>query len=235
MRKINIANAKKRDAQVGFESKTTKPVIKQVLKSGAEKRNVKILKSSLSTDFSALLKKYKDLENFSQAIINSDIEWDIETAGMVIDSTKKIYVNKESQIVFNVKLLEVIKDVNGSEKARRPYVQKDANISVEKMPVLWSNKSMPKKNAVKKFVFSRHYQIKHTNGITYDFLYAMAKELDDAKSLMFVGAGSKGNLPLVSSTGGIAYRGFLEGRINGDKYSLNLHLTNFELKEPHNG
>ena len=54
-------------------------------------------------------------------------------------------------------------------------------------------------------------------------------------SPVFVGAGSKGNLPLILSAGGTPYRGFLEGRVIDDKYALILHLTNFELKEPNNG
>ena len=46
MRKINIANEKKRDAILGFEAKPTRPKVKQVLKDGSEKKNVKILKST---------------------------------------------------------------------------------------------------------------------------------------------------------------------------------------------
>ena len=153
----------------------------------------------------------------------------------MIEGAKKIYVNKDSRIVFNVKLLEVVKDADGSEKARRPYLQKDANISVENIPVSWSGKAIPKKMAAKKFVFSRHYQIRHTSGLTYDFLYEMAKELDEKKALMFIGAGSKGNLPLLLTSGGTPYRGFLEGRIKEETYCLILHLTNLELKGLSNG
>ena len=104
MRKINIANAKKRDTEVGFEAKPTRSKIKQVLKDGSNKINVKILKSTLSTDIAALSKQHKDLESLSREIINSDIECDIETTGIMIEGAKKIYVNKDSRIVFNVKL-----------------------------------------------------------------------------------------------------------------------------------
>jgi hypothetical protein len=90
---------------------------------------------------------------------------------------------------------------------------------------------MPKKIAIKKFVFAKHYQVRHVNGLTYDFLYDMAKELDEKDSLMFVGAGEKGNEPLVITTGGTPYRAFLEGRVDGNLYCLILHLTNLELKE----
>lgn len=177
MRKINISNSKKRDALLGFETKPTRAKVFQVLKDGSEKNNIKILKSALATDINTLSKEYDDLEGLAQAIISSDIECDIETTGMILGSTTKVYANPENEIVFNVKLIEVQKDVNGEETSRKPLVQKDANISIDSMPISWSGKAMPKDAAVKKFVFSKHYQICHVNGLTYDFLYEMAKEL----------------------------------------------------------
>lgn len=231
MRKINISNSKKRDALLGFEAKTSKSTIKQILKDGKEKKNIKVLKSTLKTDINSLKKEYEDLEELSQAIISTDIECDIETTGMIIGSTNKIYANKDNKIVFNVNLIEVKKDPKAQEISREPLVQKDANISLDNLPIKWSGKAMPKATAIKKFVFAKHYQIRHINGLTYDFLYDMAKELDEKNSMMFVGAGAKGNEPLVITSGGTAYRGFLEGRIQDDKYMLILHLTNLELKE----
>ena len=47
---------------------------------------------------------------------------------------------------------------------------------------------------------------------------------------MLVGAGPKSNQPLIFQRNGSAYRGFLEGRTQGDKYCLLLHLSNLELK-----
>ena len=47
-----------------FESKPTRPKIKQVLKDGSEKSNVKILKFTLQSDISSLSKKYSSLEDF---------------------------------------------------------------------------------------------------------------------------------------------------------------------------
>jgi hypothetical protein len=45
-----------------------------------------------------------------------------------------------------------------------------------------------------------------------------------------VGAGPKGNEPLVFQDGGRTYRAYLEGRVQGGAYLLLLHLTNLELK-----
>ncbi|MEA2050134.1 MAG: hypothetical protein U9O56_05335 [Campylobacterota bacterium] len=231
MKKINIANSKKRDALLGFEAKPTKQKVFQVLQDGSPKNNIKILKSTDKTSMEHLSSLYEDLEDLSQAIISSEIDVDIEKAGKKVDGLKKIYVDKDNKIIFNIKMMEIVKDKDGIEQKREEFVQKEANISLENLPIKWSGKLMPKTMAVKKFVFAKHYQIRHVNGLTYDFLYDMAKELDDKKGLMFVGAGEKGNEPLMITSGGTSYRGFLEGRIDGDKYMLLLHLTNLELKE----
>lgn len=95
MRKINLANAKKRDAILGFEAKPTRPKVKQVLKDGSEKKNVKILKSTLETDISELSKTFTDLEDLSQEIIKSEIECDIETTGLMLGATKKNICRKK--------------------------------------------------------------------------------------------------------------------------------------------
>jgi hypothetical protein len=79
-------------------------------------------------------------------------------------------------------------------------------------------------------VFSKKYQLSHVNGLTFDFLYQLSKELDEKKSLMLIGSGEKGVGPLVFQNGGKAYRAFLEGRINDNGYLLILHLSNLELK-----
>jgi hypothetical protein len=59
----------------------------------------------------------------------------------------------------------------------------------------------------------------------------MATDLAERNSLMLMGAGAKGNEPLILTTGGEPFRAFLEGRVEGDKYCLLLHLTNIELKK----
>lgn len=231
MKKINIANSKNRDALLGFEAKPTRQKVFQILKDGSQKNNIKILKATDKTSIDYLATQYEDLEDLSQAIISSDVDVDIEKVGKKVDGLKKIYVDKENQIVFNVKMMEVIKDKDGVEQKRQELIQKEANISLESLPIKWSGKIMPKSMAIRKFVFAKHYQIRHINGLTYDFLYEMAKELYDKNGLMFVGGGEKGNKPLVVTSGGTPYRGFLEGRIQDDKYMLLLHLTNLELKE----
>jgi len=86
--------------------------------------------------------------------------------------------------------------------------------------------------AARRFAFSRNYQLRHVDGLTYDFLFGMAEELDRAESLVLVGAGPQGKDPVRLERNGLPYRGFLEGRVQGDRYLLVLHLTHLELTVP---
>ena len=38
--------------------------------------------------------------------------------------------------------------------------------------------------------------------------------------------------PLIFQTNGTPYRAFLEGRVEGERFQLLLHLSNMELKRP---
>jgi hypothetical protein len=125
--------------------------------------------------------------------------------------------------------VEVVHSPDGSEKERRELKRQRANIRAEDA-VQWTGKFFPKADTLRRFVFTKSYQIRHTSGLTYDFLYDMAKRLHESKSLMRVGAGKKGTDQLCLTEGGEKYFGFLEGRIDGDKYCLILRLTNLELK-----
>jgi hypothetical protein len=75
-------------------------------------------------------------------------------------------------------------------------------------------------------------QLRHVDGLTFDFLFEMAKELEQKDSLMLVGTGEKGVSPLIFQANGRPYRGFLEGKTNGKSYQVILHLSEMELKKP---
>ena len=48
--------------------------------------------------------------------------------------------------------------------------------------------------------------------------------------MVMLGAGKRGTDPILLSRGGQPYRGLLEGRIDGERYCLILHLTDIEMK-----
>ena len=230
MRKLNISNEKKRDAQVGFEGRIPKSKIQQVLPGDRCRNNVRFLKADMKTDLDQLMSSHGSLDDLAEAMISSDPEVDMELTGKLVSSTRKLYLTGDNRIVYNLTEQEIVFDPAGNEKERRDFVPNQANISTD-TPLRWTGKMIPKEKAAKMFVFSRKYQIRHVNGLTFDFLYDMAKQLSESNSMMFIGGGEKGNEPLIFSNGGVSYRGFLEGRIQDETYCLILHLSNLELKE----
>jgi len=230
MRQLNISNDKKRDALVGLDNTPPKPAIKYVLQNGEDGRGVKVLRGTLDTSIDALKEKHaEDMTAIGEDIINGNPEVDMELFGKILTSTKKLYLDAKDQIVYRVHIKEIVKNPDGSIKEERDAERREMNVT-EEIPLRWTGKLFPKMEAIKKFVFTRKYQLKHVNGLTYDFLYDMAKTLSDSNSFMFVGGGPKGIEPIILTTGGEPHRGFLEGRIDGNKYCLILHLTNLELK-----
>jgi len=229
MRAINLSNEKARNAQVGFEVKKEKSDIKMVRTDGAGYENVRLLKFTIDTEPEDLLREYGSAEAVAQAILDGDPEIDMEKVGMRLKGMRKIYLTEGDKIVYRINRQEVVYLPDGQEKEVRKYADAEANINTD-IPLRWTGKLVPKEKAVRMFVFARKYQVKHVNGLTYDFLYDMAKQLSDKNAMMLVGGGSKGVGPLVLSNGGTPYRAFLEGRVDGDKYCLILHLTNLELK-----
>ena len=167
-----------------------------------------------------------DGDAIAQALIKEDPELDIESVGMFLKDTKRVWVGADGKVCHAVQHFEIVHKPDGSE-ARRPKAIHSANVG---LPLAWSGKLIPRFEAVRKFVFCGMRQIKHVNGLTYDFLFDIARELAAADALLLVGAGSKSNQPLVFRRGSLPYRGFLEGRTEGAGYMLLLHLSNMELK-----
>jgi hypothetical protein len=231
VRKIHLANEKKRDAEIGFAADKAKSTASYVLRSGKAYSNVRLLKATFATEMAALEKAHADV---AAALEAGDPEIDMEQEGRKLEGLGRVYLSPGGKVAYGVKLSERVCAPDGTEKEVRPLRDVAANIALENLPVRWTGKTFPKAAALRKFVFARSYQLHHVNGLTYDFLYEMARKLDESKSLMLVGGGEKGVGPLVFSANGSAYRGFLEGRVKGEKYVLILHLTNLELKEvPH--
>lgn len=227
---IHIANEKKRDAEVAIEQQIRRSPVKTILPSGEEKRSAKLLKNTLPYDFQILLDRYKgNLSAFEDALVKDDPEVDMETVGKQLRHTHKLYVNHEYEIVYRLNLYQVVYNQNGKEIERNDINKLPANINNE-FPLKWTGKRFQRSEAIRRFVFSRKYQIRHINGVTFDFLYNMAKELEDSKSMMLIGAGKTGMEPILLTRGGQPYRGFLEGRTEKDRYALILHLSDIELK-----
>lgn len=231
MPEINICNEAGRDAAVSMES-VSKPLhVRWVDDKGRQAQCVRVLKSTLTRDVSALADEHGKLEDVSQALISGDPEVDMEMVGTLLQNTSRVFVNPERDIVHRVDQFEIVKNPDGSEREKRAKEVLPKNVS-EQTPLNWSGVFIKREEALRKFLFSNKLQLMHINGLTYDFLYGIAKQLFESDSMMLLGAGPKGNQPLILRRGSVPYRGFLEGRIQGDKYCLLLHLSNLELKQP---
>jgi len=228
MRTIHLANEKKRDAQIGFEQNRRKEPFRSVTAAGQTPVSCRLLKSTLQTAPEMLLRKIGNLED---ALTRDDPEIDMEQVGRKLEDLQKIYIDETGAPAHSVTRTEHLYAIDGTEKGCRPAAASQANIAMETQPVRWTGKTFPKDQALRRFVFIRSYQLRHVNGLTFDFLFEMAKKLSDSDSMMLLGGGEKGNEPLVLSNNGTPYRAFLEGRVREDQYVLIMHLTNLELKE----
>ena len=227
---INISNAKNRDAVVALEGLMPKRDVRYLDPEGRAVATRKLLKSDVTHDLDQLMKKRKKLESVSKALVNDDPEIDIEHFGMFLADTSRVYVSQRG-IVHVVEEFEVLKNPDGTVREKRPRRKEPQNINTD-FPLRWTGKYIKKDEAVKRFVFNSKKQLVHVNGLTFDFLYEMAKDLDKRNSLLLVRAGEKGERPIVMNRGGKSYNAFLEGRVKGDAYCLILHLSNMELKKP---
>lgn len=231
MGSINICNSAGRDAVVSTESIGNRLIVRWLDELGRQAQTARILKSTVDQDLESLQEKIGDLSQVSKALIQGDPEVNLEIVGSLLKDTSRVYIDADRKIVHKIHQFEIIRNPDGSERERRPRSVPSPNVT-DDLPLKWSGVLIKKDDACRKFVFSNKMQIHHINGLTYDFLFGMAKELEEQESLMLLGAGPKSNQPLILRRGSTPHRGFLEGRTQGDKYCLILHLSNLELKAP---
>ncbi len=231
MPNINIRDSRDRDAVVKAEGVGTSESIRYIGPKGGQLYTRKVLKATVDHDFETLSQTHGDPAQLGQALIDADPEVDLERFGQFLWNTSKVYIDENEEVVYRVQQNEIIRTPSGRKKETRPRVRAEANVDSD-VPLTWTGRMIPKAQALRRYVFVSKLQIIHVNGLTYDFLYGMAKELAEANSLMLLSGGSNGKQPLVFRRGSVPYRGFLEGRIEGDGYILLLHLSNVELKTP---
>ena len=232
IRYIKIEDSNKRDAELTFKSINSGNKVFLALESGEKPTNKKVIKSSQNNSLENLINEkeitQEHYNQFSEILISDNKEIDFELFGKFIGKTDKIYTTNKFKPVFNVSVSEQIINPDGDlvEERKPNYLESNINgLNTLK----WTNKYIPKNKLYNKVVLSSKYQIKHVNGLTFDFLFNMAKDLHEKKSFMMIGGG-KGNEPIILNDGGKPFRGFLEGRIEGDSYCLILHLSNQEFK-----
>jgi hypothetical protein len=228
---IHLTNAKGRDATIGLAAVKAPPAPKLGLpEEPLEFR--RYLASAESGTHSALQSRLG--EDYASSLVETDPEVDLEIVGETVVNTQSVFLDGDGKLMFSdPKILELILNPDGSEKERREPVDTAQNVNIEQ-PVRWTGKKIAIKDAVCRFAFRRRLQLRHMDGLTFDYLFEMAKELEASQSVMLVGTGEKGTAPLVFQANGRSYRGFLEGKTKDRSYQLILHLSDMELKPPAN-
>ena len=176
MPNINLRDPRNRDAVVSAEPVSPTATVRYVDANGAAVKLQHVLKSTSEHTLERLLKKAGGEEHIVQHLISDDADTDIERIGMFLKGAHRVYVNDASETVFRIQQTEIIRGPFGEEKERRPRKQQLPNIETE-FPINWTGRLVKKDDAIRRFVFSSKLQIIHINGLTYDFLYSMAKEL----------------------------------------------------------
>jgi hypothetical protein len=230
LRKLHISNSSGRNAVIVASSKSPEKdiVIGKEGKSAEFRRYISGGRASLHEDLVAKFGK----DDYSAELISGDPEIDLDFVGKTIDVTQSLLLDSTgTPIKGNPKAVEITFDASGAEVSRRDPVEVAATVN-DAVPVRWAGKKLPKSDLIRKFAIKRSMQLRHVDGVTYDFLFAMAEELEREKVVVLLGAGEDGKQPLILQLNGTPYRGFLEGRTKDKDYILLLHLSNMELKKP---
>lgn len=227
IRAIHLSNDRRRDAEVAFDAQPVASASRRVLPSGEEPVSVRLVKTTAAIN--RTLSDHYDARQLIDALVGGDPDVDMEVTGRKLRRTRRIFVDKNYRIAYHVNLFQVIFNPDGTEREWRELERVPGNVN-RPVPLRWTGRMFPRMEALRRFVFTRSYQIRHVNGATFDFLYDMAAQLHRANAMVVIGAGAKGTDPILLSRGGQPYRAFLEGRVAGEKYCLILHLTDIELK-----
>lgn len=228
---IRIQDGRGRDARVRMEPARRRNRPKLQTPDGRGVEATRFIKAPLARAYAALRSRCGDEAGLAELLIEEDPEIDFEATGRRTGPTDGVVLDPDGNVLYAATEVEVICDREGGEMERRLPANTPANVDAES-PLVWTGRMLPHAEAARRFAFSRALQLRHVDGLTYDFLFGMADELDRTDSLVLVGAGPGGRDAIRLERNGVPHRGFLEGRVEGERYLLVLHLTNLELTMP---
>jgi hypothetical protein len=231
-RTLSLTDEKRRDAQIEMVSPQKADKLHWVAADGGEELHLeRLIKATDKTSWDALVQKYNEPALIGAALVEGDPEIDLEQVGRRLGHSTRVFVGPGGQVLYSARILSIVTAPDGAEKSRGDFVDVEATVG-EGMPAIpWSGRLMPASDVVRRFALLRKLQLRHVNGLTFDFLHAIAAHLEKEGKMLVAGAGPKGQAPLIFQTNGSPFRGFLEGRTDGpDRYCLVLHLSNLELK-----
>lgn len=228
-RLIHLMDEKKRDAHVELEAPKRKKSSGYINAEGEAVHSERLIKSSENHNYSGLIKKFGDDMALGKALVDEDPEIPFELSGRQLGQTDRVWVREDGTILYCARSLLVTYDTSGEEVERADFIDVEATVAPD-TALPWTGRLFPTAEVVRRFVIGRRVRVRHINGLTFDFLYDIAKHLYEEEKMLLLGTGKRGAGPLIFQTNGTPYRGFLEGRIDKDGYLLLLHLSNLELK-----
>ena len=228
MRYIRLTDSKKRDAKVQYISPRKRKAGSYRNSKGEEVRSYRFINDTDSHNPQNLLSSYEDTEELAEQLITDDPEIDLEKAGRMIDYASQVWIAEDGKVLYSAKMMNVVYSPEGDVKSTEDFEDQEPTV-MEDIALPWTGKLLPISAVITKFALLRKLQISHLDGLTFDFLYDIAKSLQDKKSMLYVGGGPAGKDPLIFQRNGTPLRGFLEGRVKDSSYLLVLHLSNLEL------
>ncbi|MGF1469511.1 MAG: hypothetical protein ACFCGT_25600 [Sandaracinaceae bacterium] len=230
-RLISIMDDKRRDAQVEVEGPERREGHGWRGPDGEPVRMVRLVKGTEKTTYEALLADHGgDDQALARALVEGDPEIDGPQVGRQLVDTSRVYLGPQGNVLYVARVLKVVYDADGEEQSREDFVDVEATVGEDLPPLPWTGRLLPMDTVIRRFAFVRKLQLRHVNGLTFDFLHEIAATLQREGKLLYVGSGPKGQEPLIFQTNGTPFRGFLEGRVADDAYLLVLHLSNLEIR-----
>jgi hypothetical protein len=230
-RKIHVTDDRKRDAEIEFSAPKRAAGYGWLTPDRRKVATARLIKAPEGRNWDSILATHGgDVEKAAEALVAGDPEIDYETVGRAVGEADRVWVRHDGSVLYSARILEVVTDAAGEERSRNEFEDVEATVGEESV-LPWSGRMFDVDTVVRRFVLNRKVQLRHINGLTFDFLLEIAKTLAESGKMLFVGTGSKGAGPLIFQRNGTPYRGFLEGRVDGDGgFLLVLHLSNMELK-----
>lgn len=178
------------------------------------------------------LRRLEPVPETIEKLRESDDEVDLNVIGRPLEDVTRAYFNPETREIarsFEITLIQY--DAEGNEKERKPFERRKPNVDDEVYPVK-IGKFVPRAKFFEHFVVERAYQLGHDDTLKYEFLYELAAKLEKDECVALLGAGPKGQGPLVFKDNGRPFRCALTGRTEGERYELLVLLLGQELKLP---
>ena len=230
MRYVRLTDNKKRDAKIQAISPRKRKLGGYRNKTGEDIRSYRFINDTDRHNPQNLLGLYEDRNELAEELIKGDPEIDLEKAGRMVDQASQVWIAENGKVMHSAKMMNIVYTPDGEVKETKKFENQEPTVA-EDIALPWTGKLMPISTVLCKFALSRKLQLCHLDGLTFDFLYDMAKLLHEKDSMLLLGGGPKGRQPLIFQRNGSPFRGFLEGRVKADSYLLVLHLSNLELKQ----